>query len=349
AAIGRLIKLDGVAYRVVGVLARTVGPLERGRDVFIAAQWSTPPRRGPFSIIALGRLGKNADTAAATAELRAINRRIFPLWQSSYQDSRATWAMMDLKQFVIGDVGSTLAIAQGAMVLVLLIACTNAANLLVARATRRRRELSVRSALGATPMLLIRQLMLESGLLALCGAIVGVGAALGSLRLLTTVGAQFIPPTAEVGLDGPELAFLAGVTAGAGFLFGLIPALHGASFGFDGIHQGGRSSSLGVGSRRLRRALVMVEFAVATPLLVAAGLLLASLVRLQRVDLGIDRQHVLTGAILLPREQYTDSGRVEAFWVELRSRVAAIPGITRLAFSDSRPVEDVGNVNNFDF
>src|SRR5262245_21758519 len=125
AAIGRLVKLDGVAYRVVGVLARTVGPLERGRDVFIAAQWSTPPRRGPFSIIALGRLGKNADTAAATAELRAINRRIFPLWQSSYQDSRATWAMMDLKQFVIGDVGSTLAIAQGAMVLVLLIACTN--------------------------------------------------------------------------------------------------------------------------------------------------------------------------------------------------------------------------------
>ena len=349
AAIGHRIRLDGVVHTVVGVLPRAVGPLEGRTDVFTAAQWSTPPRRGPFTIIALGRLSQPGDTAAATAELHAINRRIFPVWQSSYQDRKATWAIMDLKRFIIGDIGSTLAIVQGAVVFVLLIACTNAANLLVARVTRRRRELTVRSALGASHLRLIQHLISESAILAGGGAVVAIAVAVGGIRLIKVAGVGFIPRSAEVGLTGPVIAFLAAVTVGAGLLFGLIPALHGAAFRFVGIQPGGRSSTDPAGPRRLRRALVVAEFAVATPLLVAAGLLVASLARLQRVDLGIDRRDILTGAILLPREQYTDSGRIEAFWREANARITALPQVQGLAFSDGRPAVEVGNVNNFDF
>src|SRR5262249_42639310 len=161
------------------------------------------PRRGPFTITAIGRLARTADSAPASAELRAINRRIFPIWQSSYQDRKATWAMMDLKRFVVGDVGPTLAIVQGAVGFVLLIASTNAANLLVARVTRRRRELTVRSALGASRLRLIRHLVSESVLLALGGAAVAVGVALVGVRLIKAYGGSFIPRTAEIGLTRP--------------------------------------------------------------------------------------------------------------------------------------------------
>jgi putative ABC transport system permease protein len=349
AAIGRRIRLDGVVHTIVGVLPSVVGPLEQRSDVFTAAQWSAPPRRGPFTIIALGRLARSADTAAAAADLRAIDRRIFPLWQSSYQDRKATWAMMDLKRFVIGNVGPTLAIVQGAVAFVLLIACTNAANLLIARVTRRRRELSVRSALGASHLRLIQHLISESFLLTLGGAIVALAVALGGVRLINAGGGDFIPRSAEVGLSSPVVAFFVGMIAAAGLLFGLIPALHGAAFRFAGIQPGGRTSTDAAGPRRLRRALVVAEFAVATPLLVAAGLLITSLARLQRVDLGIDRRGILTGAILLPRAQYTDSGRIEAFWNEAQRRITALPGVQGLAFSDGRPAVEVGNVNNFDF
>ena len=348
-AIGCTIRLDGIDHLVIGVLPRAVGPLEQGKEVFTAAQWSTPSRRGPFNITALGRVARGTDLAVATDELRAINRRIFPLWQSSYQDQKATWAAMDLKKFVIGDVGPTLTIVQGAVAFVLLIACTNAANLMIARATRRRRELSVRSALGASHRRLIQHLMSEGALLALGGAIVGLGVALVGISLLRTAGVAFIPRSAEIGVSRPVLVFLATVTAAAVLLFGLIPSLHGAAFRFDGIRSGGRSTTDAAGPRRLRQALVVAEFAVATPLLVAAGLLIASLARLQRVDLGFDRRNVLTGAILLPRAQYPDSGRILAFWDETKARIEALPGVKGVAFSDERPATDVGNVNNFDF
>src|SRR5262249_51372659 len=256
---------------------------------------------------------------------------IFPIWQSSYQDRKATWAMMDLKRFVVGDVGPTLAIVQGAVGFVLLIASTNAANLLVARVTRRRRELTVRSALGASRLRLIRHLVSESVLLALGGAAVAVGVALVGVRLIKAYGGSFIPRTAEIGLTGPVLAFLIVATIAAGVLFGLIPALHGATFKLDGVLSAGRTSSDATGPRRLRRALVVAEFAVATPLLAAAALLGTSLVHLQRVDLGIDRRNVLTGAILLPREQYSDSGRIEAFWTEARGRLTVLPWVRERA------------------
>src|SRR5437867_2377608 len=128
--IGRPIRLDGSDYALAGVLPQTVGPLEQGQEFFVAAQWTTPGRKGPFVITTLARLRHGSERSVAADELRAINRRIFPLWRASYQDEKASWSMMDLKAHVTGDVGTTAGLALAAVGLVWLIACTNASNLL---------------------------------------------------------------------------------------------------------------------------------------------------------------------------------------------------------------------------
>lgn len=349
AAVGESVRLDGIDHAVVGVLPAEVGPLERGKDLFLPARWETPPRRGPFFVTALARLRPGVERAAAEAELRAINRRIFPVWQSSYQDERATWAAMDLGEHVVGDVGRTLWLVLGAVAFVLLIASTNAANLLVARLSRRRRELAVRGALGASRSRVVRLLLTESALLAAAAAAVGLALAAAGIEVLATAGSGYLPRVSEIGLTGPVVAFWAAVTLASGLLFGLVPALAGVAGRFEGaLASGGRGSTDAPGPRRLRQALVATQLAVATPLLVGSALLLASLVQLQRVDPGFESENVLTAAVLLPEERYREPADVLAFWERARSRIEALPGVVGVALADGRPPRGVGNVNNFD-
>ena len=190
--VGQPIRLDGADYIVAGVLPPQLGPFERRQDFFIAAQWSTPRRKGPFFITTLGRLREGVSRSAAASELHAINRRLFPLWKSSYQDDRATWNLMDLKAFVAGDIQTMAGVALAAVALVWLIATANAANLLVARVTSRRRELAVRTALGASRGRVVRYLLAESALLAVGAAAVGLSLAWGGVRLLQTAGATLL-------------------------------------------------------------------------------------------------------------------------------------------------------------
>jgi predicted permease len=347
--IGRPIRLDGSDYALAGVLPRAVGPLEQAQEFFVAAQWQTPRRKGPFFITVLGRLRDGSERSAAAEELRAINRRIFPLWRASYQDEKASWGMMDLKAHVTGDVRTIAGLALAAVGLVWLIACTNASNLLIARVTGRRRELAVRAALGASRGRVVRYLLAESGLLALAAAAVGIALASAGVRLLRDLGAGYFPRTQEITLDGPVLWILAALTAAGVLLFGLVPAVHGTGGPVDeSLRSTGRSSTGSVAVRRLRRLLVGSQFAIATPLLVVAGLLLASLNELGRVDLGFDSRNLLTGSISLPAAQYPEPGRVEGFWDELQRRVGALPGVSGIAFADGRPPNDVGNFNNFE-
>jgi putative ABC transport system permease protein len=347
--VGSPVRLDGSDYTLAGVLPRAVGPLEQGQEFFVAAQWETPPRKGPFFIIALGRLRSASERSAAGAELAAINRRIFPLWRSSYQDEKASWGMLDLKEHVVGDIRTIAGLALAAAGLVWLIACANASNLLVARVTSRRRELAVRAALGASRGRVIRHLLGESGLLALAAAVVGASLAWLGIRLLRGVGAAYWPRTQELALDGPTLGLLAAITLASVLLFGLVPALHGAGGPLDqALRSSGRSATSGLGARRLRRALVGSQFAIATPLLVAAGLLLSSLDQLGRVDLGFDSSHLLTGSVQLPTAQYPETERVGAFWGELEREVEALPGVASVAFADGLAPNGVGNFNNFD-
>ena len=166
-AIGRTLTLDGETYEVIGVLPREVGPLEQGRELFRPLRIEPPTRKGPFFYVALGRIKGGVEREAAAEELRVINDRLFPVWQASWPRSEATWVMGDLKESVLGDVGDILFAVLGGVLLLYLIACTNAANLLVARATQQRHELSVRAALGASRGRLLQHLLSEAALLAL--------------------------------------------------------------------------------------------------------------------------------------------------------------------------------------
>jgi len=348
-AIGRPVRLDGSDDTLVGVLPRDLGPLEQGQDFFVPARWETPPRKGPFFITVVARLRAGADRASAAAELRAINRRIFPIWRASYQDDRASWGMIDLKTQVVGDVRPVAAVALAAVFLVWLVACANASNLLVARVASRRRELAVRAALGASPARVVQHLLSESALLASAAAVAGAAFAWLGIGVLRDFGAAYFPRTAEIAFDPAALSVLALLTASSLLLFGLVPAVHASGGRVDeGLRLQGRSATGSLRIRRLRRALVAAEFAIATPLLIVAALLLVSLNRLGRVDLGFDARNIVTGIIQLPSTQYREEGRVATFWENLQRRLESLPGVAAAAFADGRPPNDVNNFNNFD-
>ncbi|MCH9647581.1 MAG: ABC transporter permease [Deltaproteobacteria bacterium] len=346
-AVGKTIRLDGVETTVIGVLGSKAGALEQGKDIFTAAGWDLPPRKGPFFITALGRRLEDVSLTAATEELRAINRRLFPVWQESYDDQQASWGAMDLKEAVVGDTGTTLGIALAAVALVLLIASANAANLLLARANQRRRELAVRTALGASRGQLLQHLFTESAWLALGGALAGLGIAVAGLGWVRSHGADYLPRVHEIGFGPPVVAFLLAVTAGSVILFGLMPALQGSSARANAALRSAIQLSGTTAQRRLRRALVAAQFAVAAPLLIGAGLLVGSLYQLQRVDPGFDPENLLTAGISLPGTSYPDEAATVSFWTEAIRRLEREPGIEAVALADGRPPSEVWQINNF--
>jgi putative ABC transport system permease protein len=346
--IGKPLRLDGDDYQLVGVLPQSLGPLEEWLDVFTPIQWTTPTRKGPFSFSVIARLRSDVERSAAAAELRAINRRLFPLWKASYQDDKATWSMLDLQTFVVGDVRTVAGLALSAVGLVWFIACTNASNLLITRVTSRRRELAVRTALGASRSRVVRCLLMESALLAFAAATLGILLAWAGIVFLRDFGTGYFPRTSEITLDGTVLELLLALTGASTLLFGLIPAIHGTGESIDeSLRSMGRAATGSVAVRRLRRILVASQFAIAMPLLIVAGLLFASLSRLGSVDLGFETHNLLSGSIQLPAAQYNE-GQMRTFWNELQRRVEVLPGVSDIAFADGRPPDDVDNFNNFD-
>lgn len=348
-SVGRPIRLDGADYTLLGVLPARVGPLEHGQDFFVVQQFETPRRRGPFLYTVVARLRAGLDRSVAAQELRAIDARLFPLWKASYQDEKATWSMVDLKAHVVGDASTRAGLALAAVALVWLIACANASNLLLARVTGRRSELGVRTALGATRGRIVRFLLAESALLAMASVAVGSALAWAGVGLLRSIGTPYFPRTQEVAFDGTLAWLLCGLGVTSALMFGLVPALHGTGGRMDdSLRSLSRTSTGSVGVRRLRRILVGSQFAIATPLLLVAALLLTSLDAMKNVDIGFDGRTVLTGSIRLPSAQYRDEARVRGTWEEIERRVASLPGVAAVAFADGLPPDDVGNFNNFD-
>lgn len=347
--VGSRIRLDGTEHTLIGVLPADVGPLERRQDLFLAAQFTTPERRGPFLYWVVGRVKDGIAHAAASSELRAINRRIFPIWQSSYQDEKATWSLMDLKARLAGDTTTTGVLALAAVALVWLIACVNASNLLIARVTSRRRELAVRAALGASQGRVRRFLLVESALLATGAAAIGITFAWLGTTLARDIALRYFPFSQEMSFNASVLGMLLLLTVSSALLCGAIPAVQGAGRPLDeSLRSGGRSSSGSRSARRLRHALVSVQFAISTPLLIVAALLLVSLNQLHRVDLGFDRTNLVTGAVRLPSALYVDPGSVTSYWDELARRLSAMPGVAGVAFADSVPPSTAFNINNFE-
>ncbi len=350
--LGRTIRLNGESYVIVGVLQREVGPLERDMALFTVAHWPAPKRKGPFFTTALGRLKPGVSREAAAAAFRATTTRLFPIWKSSYQNEKATWGLQEFKLRVIRDIGSTLWLVLAAVGCVLLIACANAVNLLIARAVHRSRELTIRSALGASRARLFQHLIVESGTLALSAAVVGVGVSLLAISLVTSLGGDYIPRVDEVRLSGPVLQWLAILTAASGLLIfagALVPVARTSTRRMDdALRSGSRSATDGPAARRLRRALVAAEFALATPLIIAAVLVSISLSRLSQVPVGVDTDRLLTGQVTLAGPAYADEAARAAFWKRALERLSGLPGVEAAALADARPPAEAGNQNNFD-
>ncbi len=321
--VGSSLTIDGAPRTVVGVLGPASGPLENDIALFEIADWPTPTRKGPFFLFVLGRLHPSVSRAAAAAELQAISRRIFPIWQSSYQDEHATLVPTDLKSRIVGTTGEPLWLVAAGVAGVLLIACANAASLLVARALQRHQELAVRAALGASRGRIIGVLLAESVVLVGGATAIALAVAVGAVRAVTLFGAGYIPRVNEVRLAGPALWWLAGLATLSLLLIGVLPAVAASRTARGaGLHGGGRTMTEGPAGKRARRILVAAEFAVATPLVIAAGLIMGSLNRLLHVDVGIDPTHVITASLSLPVAQYAAPAAAHAFWDRAR---AAMP------------------------
>ena len=340
--VGRVIPIDGVAHTVVGVAAADPGPVARGVAIFRPVHWNPPRRRGPFFIRAIARLRPGVTETTAREEVRAINQRTF-------HDANSSWGLRDLKSRAVGDVTSTLVFVLAAVGCVLLIACVNAVNLLLARAMRRGPELTIRAALGASRLRILQYLAAETALLTTAAAAVGLAIAAGALQLIHAYGGNYIPRIDEIRLGGPAIAWLSLLALGSAILIGVVPTFHSAR---RAVHRqlpsGGRSVTHSPAARRVRRVLVGVEFAIATPLIVVAVLVLTTLERLREVPVGVDTTQVLTASIALPAGAYPDAPAMAGFWNRALERLRTIPGVESVAFADGRPPSEVEQQNDID-
>jgi len=332
--VGQTLTLDGQTFAVVGVMpAGFQFPVQRTPVEF----WTTialdsqpvngsPPmtaQRGAAYLDVIARLKPQVTLQTAHTEMAGIQTGL----NRQYPENRPKGISLVLEaDAVVGDMRLGLYILLGAVGLVLLIACANLSNLLLARATTRSKEISVRTALGATRWMIVRQLLAESVLLATVGAIAGLALAAWGIKFLTALAPADLPRITESGLNLQVLIFTALVALFTGILFGLVPALQAAKPELaTSLKEGGRSGTETLGRSRLRSVLIVAETALAIVLLVGAGLLLRSLVGLGRVDPGFAKDHVITFGLDLPG-RYGHPERV-AFYRSLLEQIRATPGV----------------------
>ena len=328
--------------------------IETDVEVWAPSGWLGPPFQGPnrrayFLQGALGRLKPGVTPAAAQARLDALAgelRREFP---GDYPENDG-WAprLVPLQEDLVGSVRPALMVLLGAVGLVLLIGCANVANLQLARASARRREIAVRQALGASRGRLVRQLLTESLVVALAGGALGLALAAFGVDLLMRLSPASILRLPEVRIDRAVLLFTLGASLLTGIVFGIVPALQGSAAGLgEALNEGSRGAS-GRRGKRIRSLLVVTEFALALVLLVGAGLLVRTLWRLQKVDVGFQPKNVTTASLWLPQPDIRENGRYNessaqaAFYRKALERIRALPGSRRGRRRDERPVQHPG-------
>lgn len=336
-ALGGTITFDGQVYCVVGIMAPEFRFPDRDTEFWVPAQFDPEMRasRTQYFLFGLGRLRADRTIQQARQDMAAVSadiRRMFPT--VSDPDARVT----PLKAFVVSSVESRLLTLMGAVAFVLLIGCANLANLLLARAAGRQREIAVRQALGARTRRIVRQLLTESVLLGLLGGVAGLAVGWLSLELLVAQLPPDLPRLDEIALDWTVMTVIAALSLLAGAVFGLFPAWQ-LSTGRPaiGLREGERGST---GSAWIRGGLVVAEVALAVVLLVGAGLLIRSFLLLQRVDPGFDPERVLTFRVQVP-DRYRPAERV-AFFEQGAAELGAIPGVRSAAAINMLPVAGRG-------
>jgi putative ABC transport system permease protein len=345
--VGRNILLDGETYSVVGVMPETFR-FPSWAKLWVPLAWTNDTRavRGNHNYGVIARLKKNVDMRQAQAELSAISTRLEQL----YPEDDKGWGaiILPLREQLVGDVRPALLVLLGAVAFVLLIACANVANLVLAKTLARRKEIAIRTALGASRFVVLRQILTETVLLSVSGGAFGLILARFGITLTVKVLGDRIPPFMQITLDVPVLVFTLLLSVVAGVLAGLIPSVRFTKADVnEALKQGqsrGSSDARGGGTRRL---LVVSEVALSLVLLIGAGLMIRSLWELRKVQPGFDAHNVLTMTVPLPRNRFSSPSGEISFFQDALTRVRALPGVASAGVIDDLPLNGGGSNQPF--
>jgi putative ABC transport system permease protein len=340
AIIGQNITLNGDPYTVVGILPPEFEfPLLRTVNVVLPLAQDLPvlDKRGLRQLVGIGRLKTNVTLVQARADMDTIAKRL----AVAYPKEQGRWGvnLIPLRDNIIGPLKSKLMVFMGAVGLVLLIACTNVANLLLARTAARQREFAIRAAIGAKRGALVQQLLVESLLLASTGGLLGIFLGYAGLRAFVSVAPTFVSRVNEARVDLSVLAFTLVLSLGTTLIFGLWPALRASNPKLNETLKAGLPGA-GIASHRhqMSGALVISEVALSLVLLIAAGLLIKNFVRLLDVDLGFNADNLVTMRVALSGAKYTQKANLIAFYEQLQNQVRTLPRVEEVDFTSNLPM-----------
>lgn len=329
--IGRVVNIDSRLRSVIGVAAIDL----EDTDLWVpmAFDVAAQDNHGGHDLITFGLLKRGTSIEAAATDLKGIARQL----EASHPDTNQGWSVLltPMRELVVGDVRPMLLLLWGVVSLVLLIMCANIANLLLIRSISRRRDVAIRLAIGATRLQIMRQLLAESVSLALVGGGAGILLAYGEIRLLNTFGGDVLPSTVHLQLI--DWVFTAVISVVTGILFGLIPAIESTKPDLtESLKDGSRSASIGLRRRRLRSALVVAEVSLSLVLLIGAGLMVRSFLKLSFVNPGFNAENVLLAELTLP-EKYPQPDDARRFIDRTLEEISTLPGVTAAAVSHVPP------------
>ena len=342
--INQTIPLNGKKFTVVGVMPSELTALYRTVQMWSPLVFPDSDRlaRDDHKYLVIGRIRSGTTLAQAREQMNTIAQRL----EEQYKNGRGV-RVMQIEELWVAGVRSPLLMMMVAVGFVLLIACTNVANLLLARATVRRREIAIRVALGAGRGRLIQQFIAEGLLLSLVGAALGVGLAWWGMGVLGKLAFPFLPRSQEVQIDSRVLLFTLALSVLTSIVFGLIPSLQaGRTDVQKSLKEGGNTLSEGMAGGWLRQVLVVVEVAAAVVLLIGAGLMIRSVQHIREVEPGLQPENLLTAKLSLPREKYKDAESAIRFHQQVLERVSQIPGVQHAGLISHLPIEEQGYNGN---
>lgn len=338
--IGRSVNLNGTSTTIIGVMPPQLNFPRQNVQIWRAIQWDQPTRRGPYYLTGVGRIKAGVGIEQARADSKTMTSR--------FDHGTFSFNFLPVNDFIVGDVKPALVALLIAVTLVLLIAAVNVANLTLVRAASRVKEISIRTALGASRVQIIRRLLTESVLLAIAGGMFGILCALWGVSLLVKFAPENLPRLDQIKIDGFVLLWTVVVSLLTGLICGLAPAWQSSRLSLNEVlRDGGRSTTESAGRRRGRSILVVAELALAVMLVTGAGLLIKSLWRLQQVDLGINPERVLSMGFALRGQRYVEAAAVREFAERLVEQTKALPGVQHAAITNSLPPDETDFSSDF--
>lgn len=352
--VGRVIQVDGIPTRVVGIMPPGYDVHDQKVQIWLPLSLdpANPGSRGGHFLYLVGRLKPGVSMTQARADLENMLQQWSVLNPKMHVPSQKNHRLRydGLQDDMIGGMRTAIWLLQGAVGFVLLIACANLANLLLARAESRQREFAIRSALGAGRATILRQFLTEGVLLSLIGGVVGAALGYAGLRALIAADPESVPRSAEIALDPTVLAFTVVVSIVTGVLFGMAPLLNLRQHAVTmTLKESGQRSTAGITRARVRNTLVAAEVALAVVLVIGAGLLLRSFWNIMRVDAGFNRSHLSTFGLVLPTTTYQDAQSRVDFFRRLNTQISQLPGVQGTAAMTGLPPFRQVNANDTDF